>query len=317
MNSESDDASAFLRIERGGAADAPVIVTLSVELGDAKAYTVAFDDPALPGLPAGSLAGEESEGSEYRRIEIAKGQAANALIESMRKAKAIVVTRQPAKGKKLDSPVSRISMSGAVASLLWIDDQQKRIDTVTALARRGPKPVSAVPPQPKAPVIVAAEPSAGIAPKPSADLIARGRKACDNDKNAHFEQADRLGANLFLYYVFCSGMSGAYNMHGVYFIVPADQPKAGRLVNFNGPVRTGNAIADSESGVIATNSSFDPKTMTLQTFNKGRGLGDCGSQSDWVFDGRSFQLALERTMTECRRIPMDDWPVTFRAEVKR
>ena len=46
VNSEADDAGAYLRVDRGGAADAPVIVTLSVELRNAKAYTVAFDDSA-------------------------------------------------------------------------------------------------------------------------------------------------------------------------------------------------------------------------------------------------------------------------------
>ena len=57
--------------------------------------------------------------------------------------------------------------------------------------------------------------------------------------------------------------------------------------------------------------------MTLTSFEKSRGYGDCGSEEQWVWDGKAFRLALERSRGECRRIPIDDWPVTYRAQVKR
>jgi hypothetical protein len=318
VNSKADDAAAYLRIERGGAADAAVTVTLSVELRDAKGYTVAFDDHALPGLPTGLLVGEEGEGNDYRRVTLAKGQAADALIESMRKAKAIVVTRQPAQGKKLESPVSRISMSGAVASLLWIDDQQKRLDTVTALVKRGPKPASAVPPQPQAPVIVAAKPANAKAPQThSPALLARGRALCeDDDKASQIEEVNPLGGAQFLYQFSCPGSSGAYNFMNVFLIGPAGNVKALSPATFKRPPGIGDSGNDGPAAGLM-NPSFDSETMTLSSFNKGRGIGDCGSEEQWVWDGIAFRLALERTMTECRGIPMDDWPVTFRAEVKR
>jgi len=325
LNSDSDDAAAYMRIDRGGAADAPVIVTLSVELRDAKGYTVAFDDPALPGLPTGTLVGEEGEANDYRRIEIAKGPAADALIDSIRKAKAIVVTRQVPEGKKSDDAVSRISMSGAAASLLWIDDQQKRLDTVTALVRRGDKPASAVPPQPKAPVVVAAKPSKAKSSKSKAPakhppaLLAKGRKLCDedeNDENSQIEEVNPLGGGQFLYQFTCPDSSGAYNFMNVFLIGPAGNVSALRPATFPRP--RGSDKGDSErpaSGLM--NPVFDPETMTLTSFNKGRGYGDCGVEEQWVWNGKDFQLALERAMGECKRIPLDDWPVTWRAEVKR
>jgi hypothetical protein len=320
VNSEADDAGAYLRVDRGGAADAPVIVTLSVELRDAKAYTVAFDDPALPGLPTGSLIGEEGEGNDYRRMEIAKGAAAEALIDSIRKAKAIVVTRQFPEGKKSDYAVSRISMSGGAASMLWIDDQQKRLDTVTALVRRGAKPASAVLPQPKAPVIVAARPSSAKAPeKHPPALLARGRKLCDEDEvdeNSQIEDVSPLGGGQFLYQFSCPDSGGAYNFMNVFLIGPAGNVKALRPVTFRRPPGVSDGDKDEpRSGLM--NPSFDSETMTLTSFNKGRGYGDCGIEEQWVWNGKAFQLALERSMSECRRIPMDDWPVTWRAVVKR
>ncbi len=317
VTSQSDEAAAFMRIDRGGAADAPVIVTLSVEMADATGYTVAFDDPALPGLPAGTLVGEGAD-NDYRRVEIAKGAAAETLIQSIRKAKTIVVTRHFAKGKKSGAAVSRISMAGGAASMLWIDEQQKRLDTVTALARRGSKPASAVPPQPKAPIIVAAKPSKAKAPdKQPAGLLAKGRALCDdNDKDSKLEEVNALGAGQFLYQFSCPDSSGAYNFMNVFLIGPAGDVKALRPAAFRRPPGMGGNDSDGPpSGLM--NPSFDPETMTITSFMKGRGYGDCGSEEQWVWTGKTFQLALERSMSDCRRIPLDDWPVTYRADVKR
>lgn len=103
--------SGYLRIERGGAADAPVRITISTDLADAADYKLTFD-PALPGLPDRALIGEEGEGNEFRRSLLAEGPAAKPLIESLRKANAIIITRRPARGKKLETPVSKISTWG-------------------------------------------------------------------------------------------------------------------------------------------------------------------------------------------------------------
>jgi hypothetical protein len=209
-------------------------------------------------------------------------------------------------------------MSGAVASLLWIDDQQKRLDTVTAMVRRGAKPASAVPPQPKAPVIVAAKPSKTKAPeKHSAALLAKGRALCgDDDKSSEIEEVNSLGSGQFLYQFTCPGSSGAYNFVNVFLVGPAANLQALRPATFRRPPGAG-VDGNDEPVAGVTNPMFNSETMTLTSFTKGRGYGDCGGEEEWVWDGKTFQLALERTMTECRRIPMDDWPVTWRAEVKR
>lgn len=49
-----------------------------------------------------------------------------------------------------------LSLSGASAALLWIDERQGRLDTVTALRRRGARPASAVPLPPPLPVVTPA-----------------------------------------------------------------------------------------------------------------------------------------------------------------
>jgi hypothetical protein len=65
-----------------------------------------------------------------------------------------------------------------------------------------------------------------------------------------------------------------------------------------------------------TNAGFDPSTMTLSSFSKGRGLGDCGTAEDWGWDGQAFRLTLLRFMAHCFGVPSEDWPILYRAERK-
>ena len=122
-------------------------------------------------------------------------------------------------------------------------------------------------------------------------MLAKAPTACEGDTKAKFEEGDSLAAGLFLYSFSCPEMSGAYNMKSVDFIVPAGKPEAARAVSFRRwPVKVGDIVHDGDA-VTATNSSFDPNSMTLNTFSKGRGIGDCGTEEAWVFDGKAFQLA--------------------------
>jgi hypothetical protein len=97
----------------------------------------------------------------------------------------------------------------------------------------------------------------------------------------------------------------------VFLIVSDAAPFAARAVKFAFPA---GIDAKRAPDALAINASFDPQTMRLSTFNKGRGLGDCGSAEDWVFDGQTFQLVLLRSMPHCKGITDGDWPVHYRAE---
>ena len=46
---------------------------------------------------------------------------------------------------------------------------------------------------------------------------------------------------------------------------------------------------------------------------KGRGLGDCGSGQDYVWDGKRFRLVQQTDLGECRG--MLDYITTWRAQV--
>jgi hypothetical protein len=197
--------------------------------------------------------------------------------------------------------------------MLWIDEQQKRVGTVTAVIGRGDKPASAVPPLPAAAVVRVARIAPGPAPKmPSAAVLAKARKACDAaEELTAAEDATRLGGDQVMYWFRCEDMSGAYNYY--YALVIAAPGGPPRIAQFPFPPESSRRDDDAD---FAVNPVFDPKTGTLATLNKGRGLSDCGGQSEWVWDGTAFRMLATKGMPACKGIPAGDWPTLFRAARK-
>jgi Protein of unknown function (DUF1176) len=300
----------YLRLARGGGAEAPVRITLVVEAQKGVTFTLAFDDASLAGLPTGPLSGASSgDDDETQRLTIAEPQAVAAALAAMRKAKTIAITRIDPPGATPSDPASsEISLSGLAAALLWMDEQQKRVGTVTALIGRGDKPASAVPAVPAAPVILAAKRAGGPAPnKAPAAVLAKARAVCEDKKISETADIVRLGANDVMYAFVCPELSGAYNYFTALIIDSPGRPP--RLAELRFPRDYGATDHDYS----ATNAGFDESTQTLSTFDKGRGIGDCGFASDWVWDGKAFQLLLSKSMPDCHGVPADDWPTVWRA----
>ncbi len=303
----------YLRLARGGAADAAVRITLVVEAPKGVTFTLAFDDRALPGLPTGPVSGASpGDDDETQRLTIAEPPAVTATLASMRKAKTIVITRIDPPGATPSDPASsEISLSGLAAALLWMDEQQKRVGTVTALIGRGDKPASAVPPVPAAPMVVAVKRAGRPAPKKApAAVLARARAVCQDNKISETADIVRLGANDVMYAFVCPELSGAYNYFTALIIDSPGRPP--RLAELKFPREYGATDHDYS----AINAGFDAATQTLSTFNKGRGIGDCGFASDWAWDGKAFQLILSKSMPDCHGVAADDWPTVWRAERK-
>jgi hypothetical protein len=118
-----------------------------------------------------------------------------------------------------------------------------------------------------------------------------------------------------LYGFSCPGQSGAYNFQFSFLVGPAGNAQAARAVSFRWPLKIAGFQQDDPHEAI-TNPTFDEKTMTLSSFEKGRGIGDCGGEDRWVWDGKTFRLAQVRMMSECRGVPLDDWPTVYRTQVK-
>lgn len=203
----------------------------------------------------------------------------------------------------------RLSVSGVSAALLWIDERQGRLDTVTALIRKGDAPASSVPAAPALPVVAAAPAVAQTGMKNGTQLpdavedLAKVR-TCRGETgfSPDFQSATqhyRLAADTVLWGVPC--FMGAYNT--AYLYVLTDEVGASpRIVSLP---TTGEAME------TPINSDYDPATRRLEAFGKGRGLGDCGTVHQWIWTGQEFVLEHERLMEACMGVTADLWPVTW------
>jgi len=230
-------------------------------------------------------------------------------------AQAAKIVAAMAKGKEIfitdigDTMIGRVSLSGSSAALRFIDADQGRAGGVTAAVAKGTKPASAVPVEATAPVVRFVRPSGAVA-----KITPALRKAMDADGECAevyaggegdppAVEAFALGGGKTLALLPCG--SGAYNFSTIPYIIIAGKPA---LAQFDFDVFTRDGEA---SWPELVNAGFDPKTGQLSTYNKGRGVGDCGQAEDYVWDGARFRLVGAREMPECRGSM--NWITTFRA----
>ncbi len=206
--------------------------------------------------------------------------------------------------------LGRVSLAGASAALRYMDERQQRIGTVTALVRPGPRPASAVPPAP-------ALPQVRIAPAPTDRPLAvdvarvaqiRRQLNCEeyDVREADALETEQIATGRTLVLIPCG--SGAYNFSSV----PIIARRRGDRVEME------VAAFDSQWGIAAeghpilVNGAWDPETRRLHEYNKGRGLGDCGTRAEYAWDGERFRLVRQEEMEECRGSL--SWLTTWRAE---
>ena len=224
-----------------------------------------------------------------------------ALIEAARKATKLTVTAPGLTGS--------VSLAGSVAAMLWIDEQQARLGTTSALVRKGTN--AAVPPAPALPVIAAvpAPPMLDVklgkhqAASLRAELKKKDPDSCEDDAAlVERDEAWALGNKRVLVAVACS--RGAYNLSSSFFIMPENDPAKATPLSFTG------------GGNDLTNASFDPRTGHIAFFDKGRGLGDCGTTGGYAWTGNAFVQTEFSMMGECRGISPEDWITLYRSKGK-
>jgi hypothetical protein len=297
LSEEGGDTDAYLRIERQAGPAAEPRVTLVYDSGDkqpAQTWTLSLDDKPIAGLGPVHADG----GDDGARASLS-GAAAEHLIAALPGGRGLQLN---AGGKSLEA----VSLAGSAAILLWVDDQQGRVGTVTALAKKGPAPASSVHPRLGAPLIRAA-PAASQAglPKYAPKSLARSVADCDRDptNTQPDDTIARLAPGVVLWGPECD--LAAYNETSAFFI---GDEHAGHLRRIVFPEAPGAGQASDD---ILMNVGFDAASQTLSSFSKGRGIADCGSTEAWVWDGKAFQMAREEIMPECRGVPPDDWPALF------
>ena len=282
-----------MAVRRGPEAGAAPVVTFEVG-DDSRATAIAADGRRLSArlIPFEGVA----------RVQPADTAA---VVEALKQASRLEVLA--ADGTSLGT----VSLKGATAALLYMDEAQKRIGTVGALVRKGD--AATAPPTPPLPVVRSAPAAQGAAMALSkARLAALRREAgCTIEEvgGPDFAEVSALDSSATLVLLSCG--SGAYNVSYVPYVARrgAKGPVL-KLADFD----IARSWWGEEVHPVLINAEWDPKRRLLTSFSKGRGLGDCGVGQDFAWDGTRFRLVQQIEMGECRGSV--DYITTWRAEVR-
>ncbi|MBO9713036.1 DUF1176 domain-containing protein [Sphingomonas sp.] len=228
-----------------------------------------------------------------------RGPAAEAIARAMVKGRTLTV--QDRSGRLL----ATVSLAGASATLRYVDAEQGRAGGTTAIVATGPKRAALVPAAAALPQVPAVRPPTGKGERlGDAAVRALGRRAgCEDgpSRPALAPQFHRLDARATLVAVPCG--SGAYQSSWALFVLAE-----GRAV----PAPFDIAPLGEERVPMVIDPEWDAKAGSLATHAKGRGLGDCGFNQAWVWDGARFRMTLLEGLGTCRL--SGGWLTRYRAE---
>jgi hypothetical protein len=207
--------------------------------------------------------------------------------------------------------LASMSIEGLSATLHFIDEAQGRLDTVTALSRRGPKPASAVPDAPNAPALVPSR-SRYIAKRttvaPPRALIARYEKEYSDCERSEGEGM-RLAKKTVVYFFYCG--AGAYNPSHVVYLLDERKPAKNATRPETVDEKTGDLVPEQD---MIFNMDYSDGKLTA--YYKARGLGDCGNAQRWIWNGKKLQLESYLAMPICGGLDQDNWIALWRTREK-
>lgn len=205
-----------------------------------------------------------------------------------------------------DTMIGRVSLSGSSAALRFIDAEQGRAGTVTAAVAKGAKPASAVPAVRPIPSVRQVRPggtAATITPALKKAMFATSGCGEEYGDDLPEVEAGALGGGTAVALIPCG--AGAYNYLTVPFVIAGGKPVVAQFDYSPGMTEPGAAMP------MLVNADYDPKTGKLSSYSKGRGIGDCGSSEEYVWDGAMFRLTGATQMIECRGSP--NWLTVWQA----
>jgi len=183
----------------------------------------------------------------------------------------------------------RLSDRGAAAVLLKFDEYQGRLDTPSAMLRKGESEEGGVKPALPMPVVTAAPLSQEAIPPIDRDALLQalganlGGDDCLSDTDVDPADAElglhRLAPGKLLTSLLC--WRAAYNEGYAYWVIDEAPPYKPQLVTISG--------SDYSAGQI-------------HVYQKGRGLGDCGWSETWTWDGERFAQTRAAGSGMCRMV---------------
>ena len=305
VQAENDFEGAFIRLARGPEANARPAISIYPpgDLPNEVKLELLVDDAPASGPLKGRLAVEVRD--DVPRLVLSPEQT-DTMLAVLRRAAVLTVVARPATGEPEQR--SAISLSGGSAALRWLDEQQKRAGTATALVALGERPANAIPAPPDPATITAAKAAAqpAVPPPLPASLTRVVKNECEDEPD-NDPIVLRLGGGRTLWGMLCD--RAAYNTDYAFYLVE-DGKDAAEPVSFEVPAALRSY---QDEGNHLTNPDKGSEPLTVTSFSKGRGIADCGSTGTWLWDGTAFRLVEFRAMPECRGIPPDEWPRLWHA----
>lgn len=306
--------SAFLHLQRDAGRGAQPVVSLvlyndSEEAPRDRQIHLTIDGTTIEGVASRRLAEAVPDFPGFLQATLSAAEVAP-LMAALRRGNRLSIAIDG--GTAVD-----VSLAGAMAALLFIDDVQGRVDSVGALARSGRRLATVVPEPPALPVVAARPAPEGTPVDPQrAEAVNNGwaRQAvrdCTLDEPETAASPPTLGplsGGRLLVGASCGG--GAYNFDSVFGIVQPSEPLRVEAARFTLPAVDGSGPGGSSESL--TNPDFEPADGTIGFISKGRGAGDCGSSGIYTWTGDRFALSAWRVMPECRGVPEPYWPVLWR-----
>ncbi len=307
LSPDPDALSGYLKLTRAGDAEAVPEVTFTTwpEDQDVKVSSpsvkLSLQGNAAGSVPADALPAEL--GGDVVSVKLPPAAVPDLLL-ALRSATSITMELLDS-GKSISSQT--ISLAGSSAALLYMDDEQKRIGTVTALAKPGSAGADTIPPVPALPIVTSLPVTEMADPLPKTPrTAAKPSSDCGDGPSAYVAFQLPGGASLWG----ACATAGAYNYAYDFRLFVGGKPGRPWDAIVPGTKRGG----DGDVVSWLWNAYVDETSKTLNSYMKGRGLGDCGDATEWAFDGKDFAALTYQSMDDCRGVMQEDWPVLYRAQ---
>lgn len=308
-----------LQFRRAAASDAPWIIAFTDvqrDVAPGTPLTVTVDaEPAMAFAPqTGYRIGNN-------RLNLADPSLAPLLFSALRNGDKATLSFTHNQGFLLNLD---FSLAGLAAALLWIDDIQGRLGeqaVASDAARQALPPVPVPPAGPQQETRIdntaPGTPQSETATRPDpANIPEHVRKQhladgeCRDFDQKHMKSSrviDRLDAHKTLYLLPC--YTGAYNVVYRVWVVDARYAHEVRRQLFVG-------FSDAHGWYgkdTLINADYEAATKTLSAFEKGRGLGDCGSIPTYRWHEGFWRLQEFRYWEKCDGTHVSDqWPVIYK-----
>lgn len=201
-----------------------------------------------------------------------------------------------------------LSVEGATATLLKMDEFQQRLNTPSTMIRKGNRSIGSVlKPQPLPHVVLA-------------PVLRYPLQAIDADSN----EGKRL-TKLLLSHIDadeCQLLNSALENESVFTVYSLNQhAKLVEVPCWSGAynMAAGFAVMNPSLTQITqwvTSSGTDYELGSISAAHKGRGLGDCWTHKEWLWNGRRFYKSYESVQLQCRGFAGGAWDLPiYRTQV--